>query len=169
MFRTALILAALTLTVSTAPCFAADRADVVDRADGVGVRVASLSDASAESALGADVDWSLPPVQFGHADSRPAMLPALYASLIALQAYDGYSTSRGLSLGAHEANPMMTSAVGNTGAKWAAKVAAAAVPMVLAERLWHRNRAAAVVVMILANGVSAAVAANNARVIHQIQ
>ncbi len=169
MFRTAAILAALTLMGSTAPCFAADPADGVARPEAVGVRVASLAEAPAASPLGADVDWSLPPIEIGHSDSRPAPLPALYASLIGLQVYDGYSTSRGLALGAHEANPLMTSAVGNPGAKWGVKIAAAAVPMILAERLWHTNRVAAVVVMVLANGVSAAVAANNARVVHQIQ
>lgn len=100
--------------------------------------------------------------------SRPAMLPALYASYTALQAYDVYSTKQALTRGAVEANPLMQGVVGNTGAMIAVKAAVAAGTIVAAERLWKTNKAAAIAVMVASNGVAAMVAARNARTLRQI-
>ena len=120
------------------------------------------------SALGADVGWSLPPVEFGAA-KRPAALPALYVSFAALQAFDGYSTIEALSRGASEANPMMKGAASSPATFWAVKAATAVSAMMVAERLWKTNKPAAIAMMVIANGVAAAVAANNASVLKQLR
>lgn len=101
--------------------------------------------------------------------NRPAALPALYGSLVGLQAYDLYSTQQGISRGAQENNPLMQGVVGNSTTAIVAKAASTAVTIAIAERLWKTNKTAAIVTMIVANGVMSAVAVNNARVLHQIQ
>lgn len=96
---------------------------------------------------------------------RPALLPALYVSQIALQALDAHSTFTALDRGAHEANPVMKGVVGNRGAMMAVKAGVAAGTIVVAERMWRRgNRAGAIALMVIANGVTAAVVAHNYRV-----
>jgi hypothetical protein len=97
------------------------------------------------------------------------MLPALYASYTALQAYDIYSTRQALSRGAVEANPLMQGVAGNTGAMIAVKAAVAAGTIVAAERLWKTNKPAAIAIMVASNGVAAMVAARNARTLGQLK
>ncbi|SRR5712691_7102493 len=161
MFRSAAIVI-LSLSLSGLPAHAA-AAD-----NGKPPAASAAENRPSAPSLGGDVDWSLPPVQFGPSPSkRPSALPALYVSLAALQAFDAYSTRQGLGRGAQEANPLMRGVAGNPAALWALKAATAAVPMILAERMWRRDRVGAIVVMALANGVVAAVAANNARVLHR--
>jgi hypothetical protein len=101
--------------------------------------------------------------------SRPTMLPALYASYAALQAYDMYSTKQALARGAREANPLMRGVVGNTGAFVAMKVGVGVATIMAAERLWKTNKAAAIGVMIAGNSVAAVVAARNARTLRNLR
>jgi hypothetical protein len=123
-------------------------------------------------ALAADGDQDAPTVRqplqleltMSRPPDRPAALPALYLGLAATQVFDVYSTQHGLARGAREANPLMRGGA----AFWTMKAVGSAVPIVLAERMWKRNKVGAIVTMVLANGVMAAVAANNARVLgHQ--
>lgn len=93
--------------------------------------------------------------------SRPATLPAMYATLGVLQAMDLYSTRRALGNGAVEANPLMRKAAGNSGAMLAVKALSSAGSIYFAERAWKKNRKGAVVVMAIVNGLTAAVVANN--------
>ena len=109
------------------------------------------------------------PARIGHALSRPRALPALYASYAALQAFDVYSTKQALARGAHEVNPLMQGVVGNTGAHMAMKIGVGVATVVAAERLWKTNKAAAIAVMVASNGVSAFVAARNARTLGQLR
>ena len=109
------------------------------------------------------------PGRIGRAVTRPAILPALYASTVALQAYDVYSTRQALARGAQEANPLMQGVVGNTGALIAVKAAVATSTIVAAERLWHTNKPAAIAVLVASNGVAAIVAARNARTLRQLR
>ena len=95
---------------------------------------------------------------------RPALLPALYAATVALQALDAHSTMTGLRRGAVEANPLMSGAAGNPTALLAVKAGAAAGTIYFAEKLWKRNRVAAIVLMAAVNGVTAAVVAHNYKV-----
>jgi hypothetical protein len=104
-------------------------------------------------------------VRVGSANRGP-LLPSLYVSLIGLQIYDGYSTSRGLAHGAIEANTFMSVVTNHPAILWAAKSGAAFASIYIAERLWRRGRRGqAVAVMIASNGLMMAVAASNASVI----
>jgi hypothetical protein len=92
---------------------------------------------------------------------RPAVLPALYATLGAMQAWDLYSTSVALKAGAHEANPTAAAFVGHTGSMVAFKAVTTASTIFFAERAWKKNRVTAVVMMMAINGATAAVAMHN--------
>ena len=98
---------------------------------------------------------------------RPAALPILYASLAGLQAYDIYSTHQGLSQGARELNPLMQGVVGSSTSVVVTKAVSTVLSIAVAERLWHTNKTAAIITMAVVNGVMGAVAANNARILHQ--
>lgn len=95
---------------------------------------------------------------------RPGLLPALYAANVALQALDAHSTLSAIGNGAQEANPVMRGVVGNRGALLAVKAGAAAGTILIAEKLWRRNRVGAIVLMTVVNGVTAAIVAHNYRV-----
>jgi hypothetical protein len=112
----------------------------------------------------AATEWRLP----GRVNppDRGPMLPALYVGLIGLQAYDGYSTSRGLRDGASEANTVLGTLAYHPGALWAVKAGTAFVSIYAAERLWRKDRRGqAIALMILSNGIMAAVAASNASIV----
>jgi hypothetical protein len=112
----------------------------------------------------AGADWQ-PGVLLDAATRGPA-LPALYTSLIGLQVYDGYSTSRGLKQGAVESNTFMGRLASHPGALWAAKGGAAFISIYTAERLWRQHRRGqAIALMVVSNGIMAAVAASNASVL----
>ena len=59
----------------------------------------------------------------------------------------------------------MQGAANNSAVFWSIKAATTALPMVLAEKMWKRNKVGAVVMMAVANSVAVTVAANNARVL----
>ena len=85
---------------------------------------------------------------------RPAALIPLYLSQAALQAADLYTTRRALNAGHIEANPVFKNA--SFGTMVGAKVAATAASIFIAEKLWKRNRYAAIGVMVITNiGMSA--------------
>ena len=94
---------------------------------------------------------------------RPMILPALYVSLGAVQAWDVYSTSAALKAGAVERNPLVAPIAGNSAGMIALKVGTAATTVFFAERLWKKNRVGAIVMMAAINGATAAVAMRNIR------
>ncbi|CAN5666493.1 hypothetical protein BH23ACI1_BH23ACI1_32220 [soil metagenome] len=96
-------------------------------------------------------------------DRRPAALPAMYATLGALQALDIYSTRQALGAGAHEANPLMGKAAGNTGAMLAVKALSTAGTIYFVERAWKKNRKGAIITLAIINGATATIAAHNLR------
>jgi uncharacterized protein DUF5658 len=157
MFRTAAV-TVLSLSLSGLPAFAADN-NAERPIDAVAATAAT------GAPMAGDVDWSMTPVHIGGAAKRPGALAGLYASLAGLQVYDAMSTARGLKQGAREANPMMQGAVNNSARFWSIKAATTALPMVMAEKMWKRNKAGAIAMMVAANSVAAIVAANNARVL----
>lgn len=146
MTRTIAAAALLSLTIFALPAYAEDDAAAPITVTGIGA-----------------------PVKVGPALSRPATLPALYASYGALQAYDVYSTRQAVASGAREANPLMQGVVGNTGAFVAMKAGVAVATIAAAEKLWKTNKPAAIGVMIAGNSVAAIVAARNARTLGQIR
>jgi len=158
MNRTLVAAAAVLASVLSVPAYAADETTPAP---------AALSLAAPEiGPVAANVTWSENKLARA---GRPALLPVLYASYAALQAYDVYSTRQSLALGAREANPMMTGVVGNTGAFIAMKASVGVATIVAAERLWKTNKPAAIAVMVAGNGVAAMVAARNARTLGQLR
>jgi hypothetical protein len=112
----------------------------------------------------AATEWRLPG-RVGPAE-RGSVLPALYVSLAGLQAYDGYSTGRGLRSGASEANTVLGTLANHPAALWAVKGGTGFVSIYVAERLWRgRHRGQAIALMVVSNGIMAAVAASNASII----
>ena len=101
---------------------------------------------------------------------RGAVLPLLYVGLAGLNAFDAYTTTVGLSSGAKEANPLLRSVAGNPVALWTVKAGATAGSIVIAERLWRQNRRMAAITMLLvSNGVLAAVSVRNASVLNGVR
>jgi hypothetical protein len=92
---------------------------------------------------------------------RPAALPALYATLGAMQAFDVYSTSAALKAGAREANPMAAPFVRNSSSMLGLKVATTAGTIFFAERLWKTNKVGAIVMMVAINSATAVVSMHN--------
>jgi hypothetical protein len=94
--------------------------------------------------------------------TRPSALPAMYVSLAGLQAYDGYSTLRGVRAGATEANPLVGGLAGQPAAFWTVKALSTVTTIYFAEQLWRQHkRGQAIVTMVAANAVMGAVAAHN--------
>jgi hypothetical protein len=96
----------------------------------------------------------------------PQIVPSLYVSLAVLQAFDGYSTLRGVRNGAREANPIIGHAAGRPMAIWTLKAASTATTIYCAERLWrtHRRRQA-ITLLVAANAMMGAIAAHNASIL----
>ena len=93
---------------------------------------------------------------------RPTPLIPLYASFATLQALDYTSTARALSSGSgSEANPVMRSIAGSRAAFIAVKAGAAAGVILAGEKMWKKNRAAAVIFVAAMNGAVAAIVARN--------
>lgn len=131
--------------------------------------MAPVALAAANAAAEAEAKAEQPAATFGgerfDGPRRPLLLPALYASQIALQALDAHSTYTAINRGAHEANPLMQGIVKNKGAMMAVKAGVAASTILLAEKMWKRgNRVGAIATMLVVNGVTAAVVANNYKV-----
>ena len=125
-------------------------------------------------AKAADDVWHFPSggysrVPWIHA-TRGAVLPMLYVSFIGLEAYDGYSTNRGLRQGAVESNALVGAIAQNQRAVWAVKGATAFISIYVAERLWRgHHRGEAIAVMFVSNSVMTAVAVTNASVLRTQQ
>lgn len=95
---------------------------------------------------------------------RPRALAPLYVSFVALQAMDADSTIRSVRAGRVEANPLLRPAAGNAAMMLTVKAASTAGTIYAVEKLWKRNRTAAVIVMVAVNvGYAAIVSSNYAR------
>jgi len=97
------------------------------------------------------------------APARPAPLVPLYLAFVALQVADVASTRRALEAGGREANPIVRGLANNSAAMLAVKAGATAGTIYLVERLWKKNRTAAVILMTALNGAYAAIVAYNYR------
>jgi hypothetical protein len=129
-----------------------------------GLELARLDD------LIAKTDWYASRSRIASSTTRGPLLPALYVTYAALNAFDAYSTSKGLAGGATEENPFMRGVAGHRAGLWATKAGVTAGSIAIAERLWRADRKkAAIVTMVLANGMMAIVAAQNASVLRQIR
>lgn len=95
--------------------------------------------------------------------ARPGMLVPLYITFAGLQALDAHSTLTAVRAGAQETNPVVRGALGNTAGLILLKGGTAAAVVVLNERLWRRNRTAAVLTMVALNSAYMTIAAHNYR------
>ena len=160
--RIAAVAVILTLAASALPAYADDDNNV-----------AKVPSSATTAAVANNIAWGQN-VTWGHDKvtrplSRPAILPALYASYAGLQAYDLYSTKAALARGGREANPCMQGVVKNSGTFAAVKIGAAAAGIIAAERMWKTNKVGAIAMMVAANSVTAIVAARNARTLQQLR
>jgi hypothetical protein len=95
--------------------------------------------------------------------TRPAALVPLYVTFGALQAVDVHSTHAAVAAGAREANPLVRAAIDDPARMMLLKSGATLSVVWLSEKLWRRNRAAAVLTMIAMNSAYATIAAHNYR------
>jgi hypothetical protein len=94
-------------------------------------------------------------------ETRPASLIPLYVSFAGVQALDFHSTYSGIERGGREANPLLGPVVGSPAAFVAVKAGATAGTIYLAEKIWKRNRKAAIITMIGANVAYGMIASHN--------
>jgi hypothetical protein len=94
---------------------------------------------------------------------RPAALVPLYLTFAGLQALDVHSTMAAVGAGRREANPMVRSALDSPAHLLLLKGGTAAGVVFLSEKIWPRNRTAAVVTMFALNSAYVTIAANNYR------
>jgi hypothetical protein len=96
---------------------------------------------------------------------RPRALIPLYVSFASLQGLDAHSTTRALNRGAAEANPLMRGLADHPAGLLAVKAAATTGVVLAGEKMWKRNRVAAVVFMVAANSAMAWVVQHNYRAV----
>jgi hypothetical protein len=100
------------------------------------------------------------------AASRPSALVPMYFGLTVLQAYDGYTTIRGVAGGAAEQNPLVGGLAKQPAAFFALKALSTATTIWAAEQLWRQHhKTQAIVTMAIANAAMGFVAARNASVL----
>jgi hypothetical protein len=96
-------------------------------------------------------------------DRRPSALVPLYVSFSTLQVLDTHSTSRALSRGAAEANPLMKGIARSEIGMAAVKAAGTAGVIYASEKMWKKNKKAAVIFMVATNAAMAWVVQHNYR------
>ena len=109
-------------------------------------------------------ETTAPTTSFAAPNTRPALLLPLYASAAALQALDIFTTYRGMSAGAFETNALVRN--GNAATTIALKAATTGLGIVIAEKMWKKNKAAAIAAIVATNVVTGSIVANNYRVIN---
>jgi len=174
LFASALLVVSFTLMSSTTVSAQEQMASVAlsgTTALPASLMDAVLSPAAVASNAAAAVAPAPPLATAARFDSprRPSLLPALYASTALLQALDAHSTMKAINAGAHEANPFMKGVAGNQGALLAVKAGVAGATIYFAEKMWKRNPVGAIAMMVVVNGVNAAVVAHNYRVARSLR
>ena len=147
------------------PVFAADAADAP-------LPALTIWPATIAAASTLVVPWANthPATRFRLNDERPPSLPTLYATWVALQGYDTFSTLSALRNGGHDANPLMSSVVKSPVAFVAVKTGVTAASIMAAEHLWkNQHRTAAIGMMIASNVAMSMVAAHNSRALSQLK
>ena len=97
------------------------------------------------------------------ATMRPAALMPMYVALTGLQAYDGYSTLRGVARGATEQNPLVGGLSRQPAAFMTLKAVSTLTTIYAAEQLWRQHhKTQAIVTLAVANVTMGIVAARNA-------
>lgn len=94
-------------------------------------------------------------------EERPAPLMPLYVTFAGMQALDVHSTLRATAAGARETNPVVRSALASPTNLVLLKTGSSVAVVLLSERLWRHNRAAAVITMVALNSAYITIAAHN--------
>jgi hypothetical protein len=128
------------------------------------VQALSFREAVATTPLAVPPAEQLPPYAAPSGPERPNALIPLYVSFGVLQLLDSHSTARALQLGAVEANPVMKGVAGNQAAMLAVKGAGTAGVIYATEKMWKKNRAAAIIFMAATNTAMAWVVQRNYQV-----
>lgn len=122
--------------------------------------VTDATSADTAAAIGA----TRPPPVHEREERRPPALVPLYLSLIGLQIADGVTTVAAVrDHNARELNPAMRPFADSTVSLLLIKTSATAGTMYAVEKLWKKNRVAAVLTMIGVNAMYAVVVTNNVR------
>ena len=124
--------------------------------------IASLLPAAAQTASTGLMLRTEPP---GPRMARPPALVPLHVSCASLQALDAHATTRALDRGAVEANPLMRGIVGSPVGMLAVKAGGTAGLIWASERMWKRNRTAAIVFLLAANSAMTWVVQHNYRAV----
>jgi hypothetical protein len=104
---------------------------------------------------------SVAPLRAESHSGRPIVLVPLYVAFAGLQALDMHSTMTALDAGGTEVNPVVRGALGSPAKMMLLKGGTAAAVVFLSERMWKKNRTAAIVTMIALNSAYATIAAHN--------
>jgi hypothetical protein len=87
----------------------------------------------------------------------------MYVGLAGLQAYDGYSTIRGLRTNLTEQNPLVDGVAKHPTAFWTIKAASTITMIYFAERMWRDgHKKEAIVTLVVANVATGIAATRNA-------
>ena len=89
-------------------------------------------------------------------------LHALSGAYIVMSMFDYVSTTQALNRGAEERNPLLAAMAQHSGTLLLTKAAITASTILMAQRLWKRNRPAAIAVMVGANLATGFIAFHNA-------
>lgn len=111
----------------------------------------------------------LPSVFEAPRTSQRTSLTALSVMSAALQGLDAYTTLSAVGRGAREANPVVRGAVGNPAVFMALKSSMTAATIYAAQRMWPRNKGAAIAMLAITNGVMGGVVAHNMSVLRQMR
>ena len=101
------------------------------------------------------------PPDMPSATGSTSLLRGLYVTFAAMQVLDATSTTKALSSGAAEGNPLMSRIASNPGALIAVKAAATASTIFFAERIARKSRLGAIMTMVAFNSVYAMVVRHN--------
>jgi hypothetical protein len=122
----------------------------------------------ATSRAAVSIEATQPPSVLEREERRPPALVPLYFSLIALQVADGVTTFQAVNRhDAHEINPVMRPFATNETALFLVKASSTAGTLFAVEKLWKKNRVAAVLTMIGVNVAYSLVVANNLRALRE--
>lgn len=106
----------------------------------------------------------LPSPQIVWSVDHPSSFRAMSLSYQAISGLDWFTTVRALNNGHREANPVLAPVASNPTALLVTKSVSMIATLYVAERLWQRNRAAAVATMVAANVIMGCVVVHNTSV-----
>jgi hypothetical protein len=107
------------------------------------------------------VKFVITSVERDSSQTRPSILPPLYAAFALLQTLDAHSTLRAVEAGHAERNPLVAPFTRAPAAMIAVKATTTAGTIYITERLRRRHRTAAIVFMVGVNAAYAAIVARN--------